>query len=152
MDRDNVNPRQALLEIARFYRILVPTADGYDFVHRTIHDFLAAKQWVESGEFARQLTYEWNTRTGYAACLIDDATDVLKSALIAPDGLPGATEIIGNYATFQNREIAESLISYFSANNRVLQYERRPYTQNFRLYAPRIEGQLSRLDVQVLDV
>jgi hypothetical protein len=50
---DRVEPREALIEIARFYGILVPTEDGYEFVHRTIHDFLAAKQWVESGEFAR---------------------------------------------------------------------------------------------------
>lgn len=49
-----VEPRAALLEIARFYGILVPVEDGYEFVHRTIHDFLAAKQWVESGDFAKQ--------------------------------------------------------------------------------------------------
>jgi hypothetical protein len=41
---DKVEPRAALLEIARFYGILVPAEDGYEFVHRTIHDFLAAKQ------------------------------------------------------------------------------------------------------------
>jgi hypothetical protein len=36
---DRVEPRDALIEIARFYGILVPAEDGYEFVHRTIHDF-----------------------------------------------------------------------------------------------------------------
>ena len=142
LGRDNVNPREALVEIARFYGILVPAEDGYDFVHRTIHDFLAAKQWVESGEFAREHTFEWNTRTGYAACLIENATDVLSKALAAPEGLPTATEIIGNYASFDNRAILDSLIAYFSANDRVLQYERRSLDEAARIYAPRITGQL----------
>lgn len=139
---DNVDPRVALIEIARFYGILVPAEDGYEFVHRTIHDFLAAKQWVESGKFVQQCTYEWNARTGYAACLIEDATDVLKAALAAPDGLPTATEIIGNYATFDKRAVTDALIAYFSANNRVLQYERRAQSEAGSKYAPRITGRL----------
>lgn len=138
---DRINPREALLETARFYGILVPAEDGYDFVHRTIHDFLAAKQWVESGEFARERIYEWNARTGYAACLIEDATTVLKEALAAPDGLPAATEIIGNYASFDNRAVTDALIAYFSANDRVLQYERRSQSEASSKYAPRITGQ-----------
>ena len=142
LDMDNVEPREALIEIARFYGILVPAEDGYEFVHRTIHDFLAAKQWVESGVFAQQRTYEWNARTGYAACLIEDATDVLKQALAARDGLPTATEIIGNYASFDNQAVADALIAYFSANGRVLQYERRSQSEAGSKYAPRVIGQL----------
>jgi hypothetical protein len=139
---DHVDPREALIEIARFYGILVPAEDGYEFVHRTIHDFLAAKQWVESGEFAQQRTYEWNARTGYGACLLEDATEILRQALAASDGLPAATEIIGNYASFENRTVADVLIAYFSANGRVLQYERRSQSEAGRKYAPRITGQL----------
>jgi hypothetical protein len=139
---DRVDPREALLEIARFYGILVPAEDGYEFVHRTIHDFLAAQQWVESGEFARQDTYEWNARTGYAACLLEDATDVLKQALAARDGLPAATEIIGNSASFNNRGVADVLIAYFSAPGRVLQHQRRFPSEKFSGYSPRIFGQL----------
>ena len=139
---DRVDPREALIEIARFYGILVPAEDGYEFVHRTIHDFLAAKQWVESGEFVRQTNYEWNARTGYAACLIEDATDVLRKALAAPDGLPAATEMIGNSASFDKKAMAEMLHTYFSANDRVLQYERRSHFEVDRKYAPRIVGQL----------
>lgn len=139
---DRVDPREALLEIARFYGILVPAEDGYEFVHRTIHDFLAAQQWVESGEFARQQAYEWNARTGYAACLLEDATEVLKQALAARDGLPTVTEIIGNSASFNNRGTADALIAYFSAPGHVLQHQRHSQEEKFSRYSPRIIGQL----------
>jgi hypothetical protein len=121
---DKVDPRQALIEVARFYGILVPAEDGYEFVHRTIHDFLAAKQCVESGEFAKTQKHEWNARTGYAACFVSDATEVLRLAFEAPDGLPAATEIIGNAASFDRPTIAVALINYFSRPGRILFYER----------------------------
>jgi hypothetical protein len=139
---DKVEPRDALMEIARFYGILVPAEDGYEFVHRTIHDFLAAKQWVESGKFEQQSTYQWNARTGYAACLVENATEVLKKALAAPDGLPAVTEIIGNDATFENQPIADAMIAYFSENGRVLQHERRSQFEAGSESSPRIVGQL----------
>ena len=124
MHQDRVDPRQALMEIARFYGILVPSDDGYEFVHRTIHDFLAAQYWVESGEFAKQSNYEWTARTGYAACLASDATDVLKQALAASGGLPTATEIIGNSASFNKQQIADALIQYYSQKDRVIEHQR----------------------------
>jgi hypothetical protein len=139
---DRVEPRQALLEIARFFGILIPAEDGYEFVHRTIHDFLAAKYWVESGQFAQERKYEWNARTGYAACLVTDATDVLKQALAARDGLPAATEIIGNSASFDMQAIADALIHYFSVDGRVRSYERRSQAEPSSQYAPRIVGNL----------
>jgi hypothetical protein len=143
LDRDKVNPRQVLLEIARFYGILAPAEDGYEFVHRTIHDFLAAQQWVQSGEFLRPQQYEWNARTGYAACLIDDATDVLKQALAAPDGLPTVTEIIGNYATFADKKaVVEALIAHFSGEGGVLDYHRSTGSEAASRYSPHIRGQL----------
>ncbi len=140
---EKVEPRTVLLEIAQFYGILVPVEDGYEFVHRTIHDFLAAKQWVESGDFAKQYSYDWNARTGYAACLIDDATDVLKKALETHHGLPTATEIIGNYAAFNYPTIAEAVIKHFYDFGRVVQYNRRDEFERDRYYGQRIEGQLS---------
>lgn len=148
MAMDRVDPREVLLEIARFYGILTPAEDGYEFVHRTIHDFLAAQQWVESGEFAQERTYEWSARTGYAACLVDDATHVLKQALAAPDGLPAATEIIGNYASFDFGEIADALRMYFAG--RVIQYERGSYEEAPSKYAPRIIGQMENGDFILL--
>jgi hypothetical protein len=125
MGMDRIDPRQVLMETARFYGILVPSDDGYEFVHRTIHDFLAAKHWVESGDFARETKYEWNARTGYAACFVSDCTEVLQQALAAPDGLPAATEIISNFARFDMGKITEALIAYFSKPRRVLAYERK---------------------------
>jgi hypothetical protein len=140
---EKVEPRAALLEIARFYGILVPVEDGYEFVHRTIHDFLAAKQWVESGDFAKQRNFDWNARTGYAACLISDATDVLKKALETHLGLPAATEIIGNYAAFDYSTIAEAVVKYFHDFGGVVQYDRRDQSETSRHYSQRIAGRLS---------
>jgi hypothetical protein len=140
---EKVEPRAVLLEIAQFYGILVPAEDGYEFVHRTIHDFLAAKQWVECGDFARQRTFDWNARTGYAACFSDDATDVLKKALESNHGLPTVIEIIGNYAAFDYPTIADAVTKYFYDFGDVLQYNRRDETERNRYYGQRIEGQLS---------
>jgi hypothetical protein len=121
---DRLDARQVLMEIARFYGILVPSEDGYDFVHRTIHDYLAAKQWVESGEFAKAANYSWNARTAYAACLTLDATEVLRKALASPSGLPTAAEIISNAASFDMLTIAEALLKYFSGPGHVLEHKR----------------------------
>ena len=140
---EKVEPRTALLEIARFYGILVPAEDGYEFVHRTIHDFLAAKQWVESGDFAKQYNYDWNARTGYAACFITDATDVLKKALESHHGLPAVIEIIGNYAAFHHRTIAEAVVKYFYDFGGVVEYDRREKSEQTRHYGQRIAGRLS---------
>jgi hypothetical protein len=140
---EKVEPRTALLEIARFFGILVPAEDGYEFVHRTIHDFLAAKQWVESGDFAKQHNFDWNARTGYAACLIGDATDVLKKALDSHLGLPAAIEIIGNYAAFDYPTIAEAVVKYFHYSGGVVRYDRRDQSEKDRHYGQRIEGELS---------
>jgi hypothetical protein len=140
---EKVEPHTALLEIARFYGILIPAEDGYEFVHRTIHDFLAAKQWVESGDFAKEYNFEWNARTGYAACLIGDATDVLKKALESHHGLPAATEIIGNYAAFDYPTIAEAIIKYFHYFGAVVDYDRREQSESARHYGQRIAGQLN---------
>jgi len=121
---DRIDARAALLEIAKFYGILVPSEDGYEFVHRTIHDYLAAKYWVESGEFAKATSYPWNARTGYAACLKLDATDVLQKALNSPHGLPTATEIISNAANYDMPTILKTLIKYFSEKGRVIDHKR----------------------------
>lgn len=72
-----------------------------------------------------------------------DATNVLKEALISSDGLPAATEIVGNYASFDNRAVADALIDYFSANDRLLQYERRLQSEASSQYAPRITRHLA---------
>lgn len=121
---DRIDARKVLWETARFYGILVPTEDGYDFVHRTIHDYLAAKHWVESGEFASERKHTWNARTAYAACLSPDATEVLRKALSSPNGLPTAAEIISNAASFDMATIAEALFKHFAEGGHVLEHTR----------------------------
>jgi hypothetical protein len=115
---NKVNARQALLETAKFYGILVPTEDGWEFVHRTVHDFLAASYWVETGGFAAVKKHTWTARTAYAACLTQDATDVFKAALQAPDGLPVVAEMLSNGAPMNLKIVAQALRNYFSQSGR----------------------------------
>jgi hypothetical protein len=111
---DRVDARQVLMETARFYGILVPCEEGYEFVHRTLHDFLAAQFWVETGEFAKVEKYEWNARTAYAACRMHDATEIIEAALASEDGLPAVAEILANSPSFEIPRISEAIIRYFS--------------------------------------
>ncbi len=120
---DKVDPHQALMEIAKFYGIFVPSDDGYEFVHRTIHDFLAAQYWVESGQFARVTQHEWTSRTAYAACLQLDATEILEGALKSPNGLPAVAEILSNAPNFDKKRIADAIAKYFSVPKRLLHYD-----------------------------
>jgi hypothetical protein len=81
---------------------------------------LAAQYWVETGEFARATSYEWNSRTAYAACRVPDATSILESALTCHDGLPAVAEILSNCPSFDMDRIATAIISYFSKSGRTL--------------------------------
>src|SRR4029077_7801435 len=58
-----VDPRQVLMETAQFFGIFVHSEEGWEFVHRTLHDFLAAQYWVETGSFANSTANEWDART-----------------------------------------------------------------------------------------
>ena len=113
---DKADTRRVLEETARFYGILVPTDGGWEFVHRTLQDFLAAQYSVKTGEFARKTTYEWNARTSYAACLMDDCTDVLLAALADKDGLSSAAEILDNTSTYDPSRVAKGIMQYFRRN------------------------------------
>jgi hypothetical protein len=142
---ERIDARQVLWETARFYGILVPSEDGYDFVHRTIHDYLAARYWVESGEFAKVTSYEWTARTAYAACISSDATEVLRKALESPGGLPTAAEIMSNAASFDMPTIAKALFKHFAEGGHVLEHRRVSDTQRTGKPDPdlnRIVGQL----------
>lgn len=115
-------PRPKLMETARFYGILVPCEEGYEFVHRTLHDFLAAQFWVETGEFAKVEKYEWNARTAYAACRMHDATKIIEAALASDDGLPAVAEILANSPSFEIPRISEAIIRYFSKPTQLLRH------------------------------
>ncbi|SPF46193.1 hypothetical protein SBA1_640001 [Candidatus Sulfotelmatobacter kueseliae] len=120
---DRVDARQVLMETARFYGILVPCEEGYEFVHRTLHDFLAAQYWVETGEFAKLREYEWNARTAYAACRMHDATEIIEAALASKDGLPAVAEILSNSPSFEIPRISEAIIKYFSQPGQLLHFD-----------------------------
>lgn len=50
LQRTEISPAKLLQEIAQWYGIFVPVSDAYwSFTHKTIHDYLAARFWVENG-------------------------------------------------------------------------------------------------------
>jgi hypothetical protein len=116
---EKVDARQVLMETARFYGILVPSDDGWEFVQRTIQDFLAAQYWVETGEFARVTRHEWNTRTAYAACRMRDSAPILEKALSSANGLPTVTEILSNAPSFDMKRVADAIIWHFSKHEKI---------------------------------
>jgi hypothetical protein len=120
---ERIDPKQVLLETAQFFGIFVPTEEGWEFVHKTLHDYLAAQFWVETGEFAKCTGYDWDARTAYAACLTQDATDIMEHALRRPDGVEMFVEMLSNAPTFDSRRIASALIKYYSGHFRVHYYE-----------------------------
>jgi hypothetical protein len=120
MQVGKVDPALVLREAAQFYGILVQSSEGWEFVHRSIQDYLAAKYWVESGAFANETRYAWNTRTAYAACIAGDATKVLVGALASPEGLTCATEALMNAPSFNMHKVSESLKEFYSGRGRVV--------------------------------
>lgn len=115
---DRVDARQVLVEIAQFYGILVPSDSGWEFVHRVIHDFLASQYWVETGAFAKQASYHWSPRVAYAACQLQDCTDVIIAALSDKDGVPVAAEILGNSPSFDMKKVAKALTDFYAEPGR----------------------------------
>ena len=109
---EHVDPEKALLEIAQFYGILVPSDDGWEFAHRSIQDFLAAQYWVATGEFSKVQKFTWNSRTAYATCMLHDATSVLREALFSPDAIGVVHEVLSNEPRFD----ANSLLDPVFAN------------------------------------
>lgn len=107
-----VNPRKLVEELARWYGILVPVDDSHwQFVHRTIHDYLAARFWVESGVFASTPVSEWSIRAAYAVCLLPDATDAIVRMLDESSNIVAFSECLYNRAPFDTRRVALAVIS-----------------------------------------
>ena len=124
MQINRVSPELVLQETAQFYGILVPSGDGWEFVHRTIQDYLAAQHWVDSGGFSTRGSYEWDTRTAYAACISGDATRVLEGALTAPEGLTCAIETLTNSPDFDSHRVKTTLVKFYSMRGKVTVFER----------------------------
>lgn len=79
----NVEPLDVLREIAQFYGMFVQIKDRWGFVHRPIHDYLAAYHAVRNGLFARDVagkTLPLDSRTAYSAVLSDP--DITTESLI----------------------------------------------------------------------
>lgn len=115
LHRRDVDIRIFLYELAQFYGLLVPVEDsGWSFVHRTIHDYLAARFWVETGNFVRARYGEWDMREAYAACLNpDSATAFLEQALIECPNMIAFHECLLNETKFDPVRVAKALIHHY---------------------------------------
>jgi hypothetical protein len=115
---DHLDARQVLLETARFYGIFVPTADGdWEFVHKTLHDYLAAKLWVETGQFDPRSITQWDTKAAYAACLSADATGAMSAALKNKDSLSAFAEMLSNEASFDHGTICREIVAHYTRHS-----------------------------------
>jgi hypothetical protein len=107
-----VNRRALLEELAQWYGILVPVdADGWQFVHRTIHDYLGARFWVESGEFTTKPVKEWNVRAAYAMSLLPNATQPIVRMLTEAPDIHAFSECLYNGALFDAGTVARAIVS-----------------------------------------
>ena len=121
---EDLDELRFIMETARFYGILVPKDDTYwEFVHKTLHDYLAARFWVEKGDFSPQSVTEWNSRAAYAACLGHDATLSMKIALSKKKWFPAFVEMLSNDAPFEHHVIAGALVEHYERNPREHFYE-----------------------------
>ncbi len=127
MHFDRIDENRVLLETAQFYGILVPSNNGWEFVHRSLQDFLAAQCLVETGKFASIRKHSWDSRTAYAACLYHDATEVIIDGLNDPEGLATVAEIFSNSPYFRLPEVNQAVLRYFTQENRATVLDSDPY-------------------------
>lgn len=103
-----------LQEIAQWYGMLVPiTPFQWTFAHRTIHDYLAARYWVENGLFKPSRIQQWNSRAAYAACLTVDATESIVQALTTTRDIAPVVECLQNAAPFLTEPVAAAVVEHF---------------------------------------
>ena len=113
-----VDSRLLLQELAQWYGILIPVdEDRWTFVHRTIHDFLGARFWVETGSFATSTVRDWDLRSAYAACLLPDATNSLVRMLGESPDLVAFSECLYNGAPFAPELVAKALLARAGRRN-----------------------------------
>jgi hypothetical protein len=115
IQRKGIDARMLLYEMAQWYGVLVPVEqDLWQFVHRSIHDYLAARFWVESGRFTSvNIIENWDARVAYALCLSPDATWGIKESLDRGNTLQVLSECMYNFAAFETEPIAQSILSLF---------------------------------------
>jgi hypothetical protein len=106
-----INVRELLMEIARFYGILVPAGEHHwQFAHRMVHDYLSARFWVESGQFDPGKVVEWDIHAGYAASLSLDASSAMIRMLYREKNLYAFSECLYNRAPFDAGPVGRALI------------------------------------------
>ena len=121
IQRKNVDERQVLRECAQWYGVLVPAdGDKWQFAHRSIHDYLAARFMVENGRFNPSRVRVWNSRAAYAACLSHDATKSMVWALDTAPDMHAFSECLYNRAPFDVSEVAPAVIAHFGRYRRFL--------------------------------
>ncbi len=114
LQRKNIDPRQLLREIAQWYGVLVPAdGDKWQFAHRSIHDYLAARFMVENGKFSARKVRVWNSRAAYAVCLSHDGTNGMKCALETSRDLHAFSECLYNKVPFDVTEVSDSVLLHF---------------------------------------
>jgi hypothetical protein len=148
---DRVDPREVLFETAQFFGIFVPSEEGWEFVHKTLHDYLAAQFWVETGGFVNTSSLPWNARTAYAACLTQDATVVMEKALTTPGGRETFVEILSNAPTFNHKRIADVLINYYSEHEKPHYYQAEDEENPFKITTHLEEDFVSLASSRFLD-
>ncbi len=125
LQRRKVDIRKLLGELVQWYGILVPIEQGsWTFVHRTIHDFLAAQFWVETGAFSTRDIRDWNMRAAYAACLLMDATSTINRMLLEASEVLAFSECLYNGAPFDPTPVAMAVVQRAKRNgNFTLSYK-----------------------------
>lgn len=125
---DNVDARSAMLEVAQFFGIFVPTGDSgmtgqtWTWAHKSIRDYLAAKYWIDANHFDARKVKEWDAAAAYAACLSIDATSALRSALAHSASLPAVIEMLSNDAAFDSRSIARAIVRFLQINSSLYEH------------------------------
>src|ERR1051325_509444 len=132
IQRTDISANAILLELAQWYGLLVPVSDNqWSFVHRTIHDFLAARYWVESGRFVPSVVHSWTTRAAYAACIAPDATQAVITSLRSTSDTSTLLECLENRAPLDSRPVANALFDHFGLFPESWSYELREGTIAF---------------------
>jgi hypothetical protein len=113
--RPDVDPERVVGEIRRFYGLLSTTPDGrVQFVHKTIHDYYAARYAVENQLYYPTRVLNWDTRAVYCACMTHDATRSLSTALLYSRSTEAFRECLVNSARFNAEVVAASVFEHFN--------------------------------------
>jgi hypothetical protein len=114
MQIEKVQPEAFLREIAKWFGLLVPSSTGqWSFVHRAVHEYLAAKLMVETGRFTPDMARRNWRRAHFAACMVPDSAEYICQALRSGDELEMFVECCANDALFSPINVAHALIDFY---------------------------------------